>query len=428
MLFIPLDFFPPRSSFFDRITTLLAESTLAKTNLETLTSEIGSLRMARTSLTSNVADLESTLSTQTAELASTASQLTELETQALPALRKQVEEAREAKETVLRNGEVLEGEVERLKEEVARLEGEASTRSRQVTALADQQREEAEVTRVEEKEEEKEKKKARGEVEEEATTRAQLELSAARSQIRELEGTLFEAQRAQGLAEAKILKLERQHQTVHQQQQYQQPSSKIRSTSPSSSTPLFSPPLLSSSASTPPGSLLNPFESLHASRPIDADLSASSKHARNVSLSMLKARMAPSPSSSSLGGGSLAGLRGGIGMGTSSSVPNGLGTSSNLSGTTTTAGGSGGPRRIGGNNNNNYHSSSYSKPTHLGSLGEEETEPEPSSSTPSPSTLSSFVDPPLHATSPFQLLPPPQFSDREGIIWCKCCEGDLIVI
>jgi hypothetical protein len=128
----------------------------------------------------------------------------------------------------------------------------------------------------------------------------------------------------------------------------------------------------SSTAASPSRQLsTNPFDHLSA-RPVDADLPASSRHGRKVSLSMLKARMETGPG--------------------------------------------GGPRKV---STGAMSSLTVDEEEEGGADAARPAPPPPAAAGALPASNGKPIGPRMVTH---------QFSDRDGIIWCPCCEGDLIVI
>lgn len=213
-----------------------------------------------------------------------------------------------------------------------------------------------------------------------------LELSTAKGQIRKLESAVFEAEKANSTSQLKgqshaltpsfapitdiPLTMLRSLSAVHELQTEMET---LRSSLAQSARTLSLPTSGNSSSVVSPSraSSTNPFDHL-SSRPVDADLPASSRHARKVSLSMLKARMDTGPG--------------------------------------------GGPRKV--------STGAMSALT----VDEEE---EGGAHRADPVALSATKTgaPPISNARPSgPRMVTHQFSDRDGIIWCPCCVGDLIVI
>lgn len=270
---------------------------------------------------------------------------------------------------------------------LAEVNDEISRLKDEVTSLH-----EAAVARAKLAEEEQEKDASAGASAEERITTIQnqhaLELSTAKGQIRKLESAVFEAEKANSTSLLKresapaspraptalLLTLTSAPSTAVHELQAEMDT--LRATVAQSSRTLSLPASTGSSSAVVSPSRVpstNPFDHLSA-RPVDADLAPASRHARKVSLSMLKARMETGP-----GGAPREVSTGALSSMTVDEEDEAGGASSAAS----------------------------------ASAGE-------SSAAAANGGLSSSAKGPRMVTH--------QFSDRDGIIWCSCCEGDLIVI
>lgn len=247
-------------------------------------------------------------------------------------------------------------------------------------------------------------------------TQHSLDLSTARSQIRSLEASLFQTEQKSSRSERRIADLESElavlrlrrpsstpsHENGNQHglsfdpffspsQERGRPSSPFNfttNTNPSGGTPSSGPrPNLHRRSSSASSSNFNPLPTLPApfeplsQRPVDADLPPASRHARRVSLSMLKARM------------DLTGLGGGF-----PGSPSGGGMAPSRS-----------PAMVG------LAEADSSRPSSpLGGRGSRRASHPPREEDGGADVLGKKAV--------------PQFSDKESLIWCRCCEGDLIVI
>lgn len=219
-------------------------------------------------------------------------------------------------------------------------------------------------------------------------TQHALDLSTARSQIRSLETSLFTADQRASTAERSITDLQSQLAILNHtlsQAQAQGPSV-VDLSRRSSGTE--SP----SSAPAPP----KEFEPL-SKRAVDADLPPASRHARRVSLSMLKARMELPPSGGPLKSPAL-----------KSPAMEGLGEAAEDD---AAAAAEAEEERERNRRNSN---DAFERRVLAGGLGgAEERTP----------TGTGHGHTHTHAQKVV-----PQFSDAESVVWCSCCEGDLIVI
>lgn len=191
-----------------------------------------------------------------------------------------------------------------------------------------------------------------------------LELSSARSRIRTLEASVFAGEQQINLFSRQLADLSEE--LLRRGGDPSTAMGRVMTPIPSVSgavTPRGLTPSQSSSST-------NPFDVL-SQRPVDADLPPSSRHARRVSLSMLKARIEQPPLLSPL--------------------PQGVGSLAMSPGARSHSGGL--PR--------------------LAEIGDEVEED------------GLLVGTGEERPRGMKVI---QFSDKEGIIWCRCCEGDLIVI
>lgn len=356
----------------------------AENDLKTRAEEIVSLQK-------EIKALEETTAIQAQEASAADEQRAAAESSVAEGLRmsiKSEEKRREFAESQLKSQteEVshLHDELAHLKEEIEALQESAAAKSHEAAAEEKKRRAAAE-------------EKQNGSASELATLQDQhaLELSSANSRIRALETGVFETEQQREASNRKISLLEAE---IDQLKEALLSTRRPLTTGASpAATAVASPPVdtlprpSNPNLISPNDTALNPFELL-AKRPVDADLPPASRHARKVSLSMLRARM----DSSSGGLGAPLLHPGGGRSGTSSA----------------------GARSP---------SATYAG---LGSLGEEEAEKiDPiMGAVEAVEAAAAATAAGGEASAPKKTAIHHQFSDKDGIIWCRCCEGDLIVI